>query len=581
MKKIKFIALLVPMLLAACVHAPRQVQPVDTPAPDAMSMPSHPFSAGSEPSYPKQELSSQMLFTFMLADIAAQRGQSDVAAQGYMELAKQTRDLRVVRRAAQLAYDSRRMEYMLQAFSLWSELDPQAMMPKQMLATVLMSGGKLDEAKPYLKELLAADSSNAGHNIVQIYPLLARYGDKTAVYKLLQELAQPYLSFAEMHWVLAQAASAAGQQEAALKEVRIARQMRPEWEMPVLLEAQLVYVNEPAAALAMAKKYLSQNADANEVRMFYARSLLEQKQYPESRTQFQLLLDKQPANADLAFAIALLSIQMGELDLAETELKQTLVTGKKDSATVHYYLAQLQEAKKNNAAAMQEYRKVSEGEYLFPARLRMAFLLVKSGKLDEARELLQQTAVKNKQQQAQLILTEAQILRDAKKYDQAYKVLSKGLELLPEQPDLLYEAAMVADKQGKPEVFEKNLRMLMKVEPDHAHAYNALGYSLLERKERLPEAMQLVEKAYQLAPDDAAILDSMGWGYYRLGNLPKSLEFMRRAYSAFPDPEVAAHLGEVLWQSNARDEAKKIWQESLNEHPDSAALQAVIKRFMP
>ena len=153
MKKIKFIAVLVPMLLAACVHAPRQSQPVDTPASDAMSMSSHPFSAGNEPSYPKLELSSQMLYTFLLADIAAQRGQSDVAAQGYMELAKQTRDLRVVRRAAQLAYDSRRMEYMQQAFSLWSELDPQAMMPKQMLATVLMSGGKLDEAKPYLKEI--------------------------------------------------------------------------------------------------------------------------------------------------------------------------------------------------------------------------------------------------------------------------------------------------------------------------------------------------------------------------------------------------------------------------------------------
>jgi tetratricopeptide (TPR) repeat protein len=159
--------------------------------------------------------------------------------------------------------------------------------------------------------------------------------------------------------------------------------------------------------------------------------------------------------------------------------------------------------------------------------------------------------------------------------------LSKGLEQQPEQPDLLYEAAMVADKQGNPEVFEKYLRTLIKVEPDHAHAYNALGYSLLERKVRLPEAMQLVEKAYQLAPDDAAIMDSMGWGYYRLGNLPKSLEFMRRAYIAFPDPEVAAHLGEVLWNSKAKEEAKKIWQESLKENPDNAALQAVIKKFLP
>jgi tetratricopeptide (TPR) repeat protein len=581
MKKIKFIAVIVPMLLAACAHTPQAVQAENNAVAEEATISAHPFSAENEQVYPKLELSSQMLYTFLLADIAAQRGQNDVAAQGYMELAKQTHDLRVVRRAAQLAYDSGRMEYMQKAFSLWNELDPHAMMPKQMLATVLMSGGKLDEAKPYLVELLAADSSNAGRDIVQIYPLLAHYGDKGAVYKMLQQLTQPYLSFAEMHWVLAQAASAAGQQEAALKEVRIARHMRSEWEMPVLLEAQLVYVNDPVAALDMAKIYLSRNADANEVRMFYARSLLEQKKYPESRAQFQLLLNKQPGNADLAFAIALLSIQMGEFDLAEAELKQTLATGKKDSATVHYYLAQLQEAKKDNVAAMQEYKKVNEGEYLFSSRLRMAFLLVKSGKLNEAQDLLRQTPAKNKQQQAQLILTEAQILRDAKKYDQAYKVLSKGLEQQPEQPDLLYEAAMVADKQGNPEVFEKYLRTLIKVEPDHAHAYNALGYSLLERKVRLPEAMQLVEKAYQLAPDDAAIMDSMGWGYYRLGNLPKSLEFMRRAYIAFPDPEVAAHLGEVLWNSKAKEEAKKIWQESLKENPDNAALQAVIKKCLP
>lgn len=140
---------------------------------------------------------------------------------------------------------------------------------------------------------------------------------------------------------------------------------------------------------------------------------------------------------------------------------------------------------------------------------------------------------------------------------------------------------MVAEKQGKAGVFEQMLRKLIKVKPDHAHAYNALGYSLLERKERLAEAMQLVEKAYQLAPDDAAIMDSMGWGYYLTGNLAKSVEFMRRAYAALPDPEVAAHMGEVLWQQGARDEARNIWQDSLKRNPESAVLKAVIKKFVP
>jgi tetratricopeptide (TPR) repeat protein len=584
MMKIKFSAFFLPLLLAACAHAPVHDSEDDTAeqqASDMAVMPSTMSEAEQEKAYPKMELTGQMLYTFLLAEIAAQRGQKEIAAQAYMELAKTTHDLRTVRRAAQLSFETHQLEQTLEALKLWHELEPQAVMPKQMLATVLVSGGKLEEARPYLVELLASDPGNAGRNFVQLYPLFTRSADKQVVYKMLGELAQPYLHFAEVHWVLAQAAEAATQHEEALSEVRKARELRPEWELPVLLQAQLLQSKAPAESLAVTEKFLADYPDANEVRLFYARSLLEQKQYKESRVQFQQLLKAKPDNAELAFAIALLSIQMGELDRAEKELKQTLSVGKKDSSTVHYYLAQLSEAKKNDAGALQEYQLVKEGEYVFPARLRMTYLLVKADKLNEAREVLHQTEARNNQQRALLILTDGQILRDAKQYDAAFQVLSKGLETLPNHPDLLYEAAMVADKQGKADIFEELLRKLIKVEPDHAHAYNALGYSLLERKVRLKEAMQLVEKAYQLAPDDAAIMDSMGWGYYLTGDMTKSLEFLRRAYAAFPDPEIAAHLGEVLWQQGAREEAKNIWQDNLKKNPDNVALKAVIKKFLP
>jgi len=583
-----FFTLLLSLLLSACALTPARTQNDEDAEDQAieqhisdMAGGRHGVTDAERESYPKIELSSQMLYTFLLADIAAQRGQTELAAQAYLELAKTTRDVRAVRRAAQLAYESRQMEQTLEAFRLWHELEPQAVMPKQMLATVLVSGGKLEEARPYLVEVLAADAANAGRNFIQLYPLFGRYADKTAVYKMLREIAQPYPRAAEIHWVLAQAAEAAAKHDEALSEVRKARDLRPEWELSVLLEAQLLQAREPAAALAVAKKFLGAYPDANEVRLFYARFLLEQKQYPESRIQFQYLLDKKPGNADLAFAIALLSIQMGELDRAELELKQALSAGKKDSSTVHYYLAQLNEAKKSEAVALQEYQQVKEGEYAFPSRLRIAYLLVKADKLNEAREILHQTSAKNNQQLAQLVLTEGQILRDAKQYGLAFQVLSKGLEKLPNHPDLLYEAAMAADKQGKPAIFEEMLRKLIKVDPEHAHAYNALGYSLLERKVRLAEAMQLVEKAYQLQPDDAAIMDSMGWGYYLTGNLAKSEEFMRRAFAILPDQEIAAHLGEVLWQQGARVEARKIWQDTLQKNPDSAVLKAVIKKFIP
>ena len=584
MKRINIFIFILPVLLAACAHAPTQTAADDDPDQQVMDMsvvlPGE-SDEEAERSYPKMELSEKMLYTFLLADIAQQRGRTDLAAKTYMDLAIKTRDARVARRAAQLSFEARDMNQAVDALKLWQELEPQAAMPRQMLVTVLVSGGKLEQARPYLQEMLAANSKDAGHIFEKIYPAFARHKDKLAAYDMLRELAQPYLDIAEVHWVLAQAAEAAAKHDVALVEARKAHAIRPEWEWPVLLEAQILLVKNPAEALAVEKKFLSSYPEANNVRLSYARLLLEQKEYKESRSQFQLLQKKQPESAEIAFAIALLSIQMGELDRAEKELTHTLEVGKKDSETVHYYLAQLHEARKQDELALKEYQQVKKGDMVFQARMRMAYLLVKAGKLNDAREVLRQTESKNVQEQSQLILTEAQILRDAKQYDEAYKVLTQGLVKLPDQPELLYEAAMVADKQNRLYAVEEMLRKLIKVSPEHAHAYNALGYALLERKIRLQEAMQLVEKAYQLAPDDAAIMDSMGWGYYLVGDLDKSLEFMRRAYATLPDPEVAAHLGEVLWKQGKHEEARNVWQENLKLTPESPALKAVIKKFLP
>jgi Flp pilus assembly protein TadD len=181
----------------------------------------------------------------------------------------------------------------------------------------------------------------------------------------------------------------------------------------------------------------------------------------------------------------------------------------------------------------------------------------------------------------QLILIDSQLLREEKKYEASYQVLQQGLDKFPDNPDLLYQTAMAADKLNKTVLFEQLIRKLMKIAPDNAHAYNALGYSLLDRNERIPEAMKLVEKAYELAPEDSAIIDSMGWGEYLMGNLDKSEGYLRRAFSANPDPEIAAHLGEVLWKKGDQKGARKVWQDSAKANPDNEALKAVMKRFIP
>lgn len=568
----KHSAIILSLLLAACAHAPQSaVEQVVKPEPQAEK----PLNL------PKLELSGQMLYEFLLGDMASQRGIPVMAAQIYMKLADTTRDPRVASRAAHLAYDAHDMDRAVKAFNLWLELEPSSLQAKQMLSMMLVGGGRLEEARPLLVEMLAVYPERTGHALLKIYPFLAQHPDKVAVYELLHGLVQPYLNVAEAHLVLAQAAGAAGKREVALDEVRKARSLRAEWEVAALHEAQLLQQESPQEALGILKKYLAAYPDAPDARMLYARILLDQKQYLESRAEFQRLLDVHPENTDLAFAVAILSLEMGELERAESGLQQALAKGKKDEDTVYYYLGQLGEAKKNNEEALQNYRKVQGGEYNFAAHLRAAYLLNSAGKLEEARDYLHQAVAQNNQQRVQLMSLEAQILHEAKQPEAAYQVLMQGLEKLPNHPGLLYDTAMLAEKIGKHDIFEQLMRKVIQIKPDYAQAYNALGYSMLERNERIQEGMQLVEKANQLAPGDTGIIDSVGWGHYRLGNIPKSLEFLRRAYSANPDPEIAAHLGEVLWVQGDKGEAKKVWDNALKSHPDSDVLQEAVKRFLP
>lgn len=559
------------LLLTACAQAPQRSEPAPPPEPQAEAA----------PVLPNVELSGELLYEFLLTEIANQRGHKALAVEGSADIARKTRDPRLARRAAQLAFESGDMTKSIEAFRQWQEIEPASPLAGRMLATILVRGGKLDEAQPELSKVLEAEKANPGIAFMQIFQLVAPYPDKPAALRLMRELAQPHPQVAEAHWSVAQLAQQAGDNSLALSEVRQARSLRPEWDMAASLEAQLLQKNTPQQALEVLRSYLSDYPDAREIRLQYARMLLEQKQYRQSRAEFQRLAEGSPDNPDLAFAIALISLQMNDLQDAEAQLRRALEKGKKDQDTVQYYLGQLGEAKENEDEALAHYREVKGGEYQFAARLRVAYLLNKRGKLDEAREYLHQTQAANNQQRVQLMLIEAQLLREAKRLEDAYQVLQQGLAKLPNHPDLLYETAMLADRTGKPEVFEQLIRKLIQIKPDHAHAYNALGYSLLERNERIAEAVELVEKALQLAPDDAAIMDSVGWGYYRSGRLDESLKLLKRAFAGNPDPEVAAHLGEVLWVHGDKDEARKVWQDSLKANPGNTLLQTVIKKFIP
>jgi tetratricopeptide (TPR) repeat protein len=319
---------------------------------------------------------------------------------------------------------------------------------------------------------------------------------------------------------------------------------------------------------------------AMDVRLSYARLLVSDKKYTEARTEFQTLLKEFPDNADVTMAVALLSLQLNDLDAAETQLQHALQTDYKDLDAVRFYLGQVNEERKRPDDALKWYSSVNGGEQYVPSRARYAGILAKQGKIGDARKYLQD-AGRNGAERVQFTQAEAQLLRDANDYRGAFDLLGQAIVKNPNSTELLYDQAMAADKVDRIDVLESNLRKVIQMKPDYAHAYNALGYTLADRNVRLPEAYTLVEQALKLAPEDPFIMDSMGWVLFRMNQNEAAITFLKRAFDIRPDAEIAAHLGEVLWADGRKDEAQKVWAAAQKDNPANETLSATVKKFSP
>jgi tetratricopeptide (TPR) repeat protein len=540
-------------------------------------------AAVSQPKTLREEdqLSEPTLYDFLLGEIALQRGDTALAAQTYLELAKRTRDPRVARRAVEVANQARMPDLAIEAARTWYQIEPKSAQALQVLAAMLVTGKRVDEAEPYLEKLLAADGVNVENGFMQLNRLLAGNTDKKANLRVVRKLAAKYPQLSQAHFAVAQAAYAAGDDEGALAAVREAQKLRPDWELAAIFEAQVLQKRSPSEAASSLGAFLERNPTSREARINYARALVLDKRFPEARKQFEALLSANPGNTDVVYAVGLLAFQLKDYPVAEQNMKRLLGMGYRDPNGVRYVLGQIAEEQKHWPDAIGWYKQIEDGEHMLPARMRTANAIAKQGKLDEARKFLQRVADDNPESRVQLVVAEAQLLREANRNRDAFDLLAQELKNTPEEPELLYDYALTAEKLERFDVLEKNLRKLIEVRPDHAHAYNALGYSFAERNTRLPEARKLIERALDLAPDDYFILDSMGWVLYRQGDLKGAAEQLRRAYDGRPDAEIGAHLGEVLWMLGERAEADRIWRESLQAAPDNETLQKTIKRLRP
>jgi tetratricopeptide (TPR) repeat protein len=578
----RFIVLATCAVLAACAQQPRTGQE-GTPAGDGTMSP-RVVVAKPEPRHaplPGVELSEDLLFKLMVAEIAMQRGQPHVAVSTYLDLARATRDPRIAQRATEVALSARFTSAALEAAGIWLQADPGSAQPRQIVGALLANQPQLADAQPHLEKWIAADGASVGQSFLQLSQMLARHKDRKAVFNLMQALARPYPEVPEARLAVAQAAWNAEAQQAALDEARAALKLRPDWELAALFVAQVLQRRSNEEAVRYLGEFLKSYPKARDARLSYARLLVSDKNFAEARRQFEVLVGEYPENVDVGMAVALLAIQANDYDAAETQLKRVLELDYKEPDIARFYLGQLNEERKRFDEALKWYSTVAQGEQYINAQARYAGILAKQGRLPEARKHLQQVSADSREQRVQLTQAEAQLLRDANAYQEAFDLLGQALDKMPNYPDLLYDHAMAAEKIDRLDVLEGNLKQLIKLRPDHAHAYNALGYTLADRNQRIDEAYGLIETALKLAPEDPFIMDSMGWVLYRMGRNKEGLGYLQKAFSLRPDAEIAAHLGEVLWTVGQRDQAKKVWTDALKDHPNNELLQGTVKRFQP
>jgi len=521
------------------------------------------------------------VFQALVGDIALQRGEIEMGVSAWADLARRTRDTKVIARATEVAAFARQYDLALELTKLWLEVEPESAKAQQTQSSLLVLSNRLEELAPQLATVLEQDKASLTTNLMQLNRVLARHADKKAVQRLVDRLASPYDSVPEAHFAMGQAAANTSDFMRAQSEFEKALLLRPDWEAAALARAQLQARQSSQTAITSLSEFVGNYPNARDARLALARLLISEKQYSEARVHFERLIKDNPDNPEVIYPVAMLALQHGDTSTGRTQLEKLLNSDFPDKSTVHFFIGQIDEDQKKPEAALEHYRQVSAGEQYIPARSRAAQILLKQGRIEEARELIHTTQTTLAGERTQLILAESQLLREAGRHAEAYAVLDAALAKQPDNPELLYETALTAEREGKPEVLETHLKRLLELKPDHAHALNAMGYSLTERNIRLGEAQELIARALSLAPNDPFIMDSMGWVLFRQGKFEEALSTLELAYQIKADPEIAAHMGEVLWALNRKDEARRLLKDAVKKNPDSEVLASTIKKLQP
>ena len=563
-------ALLLSLVLLSGCQALAPTSPDDSSAAeDVTSVPEKPTVYSS--------FSEETLYSLLSAELAGQRNRLDIALDNYVTQAINTQDPGISERAFRIAEYLGADQAALDTSLIWARNAPDDLEAQRAAAIQLARNGHYDESMVYMEKVLQA-KGDTHFDFLALSAIETDADTRAGLQKSFDSLLVKHPDNGQLIFGKALLMQQDGDAEGALKLLKENPPQNGE-VAPILLRARLLQsLNRGDEALPLLQKSIRQYPDDKRLGLTYARTLVEQNRMGEAKVQFANLVQQYPEDDELRFSLALVCLEGKAWDEAEGYLEE-LIERDSHVDSAHLNLGRIAEERNDPETALTQYALVGPGNDYLPAQLRQADILISHGRGAEASKKLAAARDAQPDFAIQLYLIEAETLSANNQTDRAWNVLQQALKQYPDDMNLLYSRAMLAEKRNNLEQMERDLRAIIKREPDNAMALNALGYTLSDRTTRYAEAKALIQQAYDLNPDDPAVLDSLGWVNFRLGNLDEAERLLRQALERFPDQEVAAHLGEVLWANGKQREAKKIWGTFLKENPDSPTLRKTILRL--
>lgn len=520
------------------------------------------------------------IYQLLVAEFAGHRGQLDLAVSNYLDVAKRTRDPDVAERAARIGIFAQDYPNAIEAARIWSEARPDNIDAHRTLAALYVRTAQVDAAVQELNTLLQGWDGDTRPAYATILAMLSQERDKDVVLQVMARfLDGPAGQDMLARLTYADLAVRAENYDLAADILTEVLKDEPDNSMAMQSYARVLQAQgKVEEAIDYLQRLLQRNPGDDASRSSFARLLVNAKRFDEAIEQFQILKKSIPENNEVSFALALVLLQTNRFDEAREELKELLRNGVRVQ-TARYYLGQIAESREQWDLALAHYLEVDRGQYYLDAQIRAAVVKSIGGHLDEARAHIHGIRTRTDAEQVRLFMVDGELLTNARDYAEAMAVYTQALEEFPENTELLYARAMVAEKVERIDILEQDLLKILSQNPTHAQALNALGYTLADRTQRYDEAYGYIRRALEQKPDDYFIQDSMGWVLYRMGRIQEALEYLQRASDNTQDAEVAAHLGEVLWMSGQHDEARAIWEGALQREPNDLRVLDAIRRL--